>query len=117
MRHEHLHELGTLLYGERFTKFLAEALTRVGPRTVHEPHLSAWVRGLRPVPAWVGVQAKALVPVGIEDLQRRISGLTMTVLRTGFFDPEPRPAAGRLAKLRQPHPDDLPPDDGPPETD
>ena len=112
MRPENLVELGRLLYGERYTKFLAEGLTSVGPRTVHEPHLSAWCRGIKPVPAWVAVQARALVPVGIEDLQRRIAGLTMTVIRTGFFDAEPRPA-GRLAKLRQPHPDDAPEEPAP----
>lgn len=117
MRREHLHELGTLLYGPRFGVQLAAALTEVGPKQATTAHLSAWLNGTRPIPAWVSVQARALVPVGIEDLQRRVTGLTMTLMRSGYFDGEPRQHASRIARLRQPHPDTVPPEDEPSETD
>lgn len=86
MRRENLWLLGELLYGPRFQRALAEALTKAGPRTVHETHLSAWLKGARPIPEWLGPQAKALMPGGINDLLDRAKILTRAAFTSDFYD-------------------------------
>lgn len=86
MNRHNLATLGALIYGPRYLRQFAAALTHVGPRTVHESHLGAWVRGDRPVPEWLAPQAKALLPWGVENLLWRVHNLTRVALTPDFFD-------------------------------
>lgn len=78
--------LGAMLYGPRYLRQFADALTKVGPRIVHETHLGAWIRGDRTVPEWLAPQAKALLPAGLESLMGRVHNLTRAALTPDFFD-------------------------------
>ncbi|EHP77559.1 hypothetical protein [Methylorubrum extorquens] len=86
MNRHNLATLGGMLYGPRYLRMFADALTNVGPRTVHESHLGAWIRGDRPVPAWLAPQAKALLPIALRQILDRVHNLTRIALTPDFFD-------------------------------
>lgn len=86
MTRHNLAVLGALLYGPRYLRQFSQDLTHIGPRTVHESHLGAWIRGDRPVPAWVAPQAKALLPSVLSGILDRVHNLTRVALTPDFFD-------------------------------
>ena len=86
MRRDNLAVLGSMLYGPKFLRRLAEGLTDVGPKQVHESHLSAWIKGDRPVPAWVAPQARALLPRGLNSLVEQVKNLTRAATTPDFFE-------------------------------
>ncbi|WP_375274358.1 hypothetical protein [Methylorubrum thiocyanatum] len=87
MNRHNLAWLGRLLYGEKFLRPFAAALTKAGPRTVHESHLGAWIRGDRTIPDWLPPQARKVLPLGVSDLQWRTEMLVRAALKPDFFDP------------------------------
>ncbi|WP_289015527.1 hypothetical protein [uncultured Methylobacterium sp.] len=86
MNRHNLATLGALLYGPRYLRAFAHDLTHIGPRTVHESHLGAWVRGDRPIPEWLAPQAKALMPSVMRGILDRVHNLTRVALTPDFFD-------------------------------